>query len=127
MTGDILFVDGVARPDLRDKADEYANDLFSTYHDKILLLDGKTEILPAHASSNGLNFGAAITDELDSIKKRLTVLELTKNEFVNAVKNVPSKPPNYQDIIRINKGESGYDADEADALEEGANKCVVKG
>lgn len=127
MTGDILFVDGVARPDLRDNADEYANDLFSTYHDKILNLSGSTNILPAHASSIGLNFGAAITDELDSIKKKLGVLDLSKSEFLDAVKNVPSKPPNYQDIIRINNGESDYGPDEADVLEEGANKCVVKG
>lgn len=125
ITGDILFVDGVARPDLRDKADEYANDLYSTYHDKILNLSGSTHILPAHASSIGLNFGAAVIDELDSIKKRLVVLELSKNEFVDAVKNVPLKPPNYQDIIQMN-ATGRYDPDEADTLEEGANMCVSK-
>lgn len=126
ITGDILFVDGVARPDLRDKADEYANDLFSTYHDKILNLNGSTEILPAHASSMALNFGVAVVDELDSVKKKLRILELSKGEFLAAVKNVPPKPPNYQDIIQMNKGEYAYDPDEADALEEGANMCVSK-
>lgn len=127
ITGDILFVDGVARPDLRDKADEYANDLFSTYHDKILNLNGSTEILPAHASSIALNFGVAVVDELNSIKKKLPVLELSKHEFLAAVKNVPPKPPNYQDVIQMNKGEYAYAPDEADALEEGANMCVSKG
>lgn len=124
ITGDILFVDGIARPDLRDKADEYANDLYSTYQNKILNLDESTQILPAHASSIGLDFGSAIMDELNKIKKRLGVLELSKGEFINAVKNVPPKPPNYGDIIQMNKGEYAYDPDEADVLEEGANMCV---
>lgn len=125
ITGDILFVDGVARPDLRDRADEYANDLFTTYRDKILNLDSTTEILPAHASQMGLDFGVAVLDELDAIKKRLSILELSKGEFVKAVKNVPPKPPNYQDIIQMNKA-GEFDPDEADALEEGANMCVSK-
>jgi glyoxylase-like metal-dependent hydrolase (beta-lactamase superfamily II)/rhodanese-related sulfurtransferase len=126
ITGDILFVDGIARPDLRDRANEYAVDLFSTYNDKILSLSGSTEILPAHASSPSLNFGAAIIDCLDSIRKRLPVLGLSRSEFVEAVKNVQPKPPNYEDILRINKGEKPYDNEEADALEEGANRCVSK-
>jgi len=126
ITGDTLFVDGVARPDLRDKADEYALDLFATYHDKILNLNGSTEILPAHASAVG-EFGKAVIDQLESIKKRLSVLELSKGEFIESVKNVPPKPPNYQDILQMNSGEASYDSDEADALEEGANMCVSKG
>ena len=63
----------------------------------------------------------------DSIKKKLHILELSRGEFLDAVKNVPPKPPNYQDIIQMNKGEYAYDPDEADALEEGANMCVSKG
>jgi glyoxylase-like metal-dependent hydrolase (beta-lactamase superfamily II) len=49
-TGDLLFVDGIGRPDLHDKAEEFAGNLFNTYHQKILNLPDETIILPAHFS-----------------------------------------------------------------------------
>jgi hypothetical protein len=37
-TGDTLFVNGIGRPDLRDKAKEFASLLYYTLHRKIFIL-----------------------------------------------------------------------------------------
>ena len=50
-TGDTIFVNGVGRPDLRNKSQEYTIKLFHTYHDVIFNLPDKTIILPSHYSS----------------------------------------------------------------------------
>jgi glyoxylase-like metal-dependent hydrolase (beta-lactamase superfamily II) len=51
-TGDLLFVDGIGRPDLHDKAEEFAGSLFKTRHERILNLPDETIILPAHFSGS---------------------------------------------------------------------------
>lgn len=125
LTGDILFTDGIARPDLKDQADEYAEELYDTYHNRILNLKDSILIAPAHYKSS-LNFGVAVVKALDSIKKNNRVFELSKTEFVKYVTtNIPSKPFNYEQIIKANKGELDLTEEEIADLEFGANKCVL--
>ncbi len=45
-TGDTIFVNGVGRPDLRNKSQEGTNKLFHTYYNVIFGLPNKTIILP---------------------------------------------------------------------------------
>ena len=47
-TGDTLFVDGVGRPDLRDKSREFSEKLYDTLHHKIMTLLDTVLIFPAH-------------------------------------------------------------------------------
>jgi glyoxylase-like metal-dependent hydrolase (beta-lactamase superfamily II) len=50
-TGDTLFVDGIGRPDLHNKAEEYTHDLYNSYQHKILDLPENAFILRAHYSN----------------------------------------------------------------------------
>ncbi len=125
ITGDTLFIDGVARPDLKDKAEEYAGHLYDTYQNKILNLSDKTTVIPAHTSHIG-GFGEPISKDLAWIKKNNRILELSKPEFIKyVISNIPPKPYNYEDIIAANKGETEWTDDEIAELEFGANKCVL--
>jgi glyoxylase-like metal-dependent hydrolase (beta-lactamase superfamily II) len=49
-TGHTLFVDGIGRPDLHNKAEEFTHNLYDSHQHKILDLPEKTLILPAHYS-----------------------------------------------------------------------------
>ena len=50
LTGDTLFVSSIGRPDLGDKAEEWAQLLYRTLFDRIALLPDDVLILPAHYS-----------------------------------------------------------------------------
>ena len=69
-TGDTIFVNGVGRPDLRNKSQEYTNKLLHTYYNVIFNLPEKTIILPAHYSS-GFEHEKPVLDSLGSIKQKL--------------------------------------------------------
>jgi glyoxylase-like metal-dependent hydrolase (beta-lactamase superfamily II) len=126
LTGDTLFVNGIARPDLKDRTDEYAADLFSTYQDKILNLKENLSVMPGHFTNIKLNFGEAISSTLKDVKK-LPQLQLSRGEFISYIKShLPEKPPNYGTIKRINAGELEFYEDEAGDLEEGPNMCTVR-
>ncbi|TVP41788.1 hypothetical protein [Candidatus Nitrosocosmicus arcticus] len=47
-TGDTLFVNGIGRPDLRDSAKEFAENLYNTIQQKFMELSNDLVILPAH-------------------------------------------------------------------------------
>ena len=50
LTGDTLFVSSIGRPDLGDKAEEWAQLLYRTLFDRIARLPDDVLILPAHYS-----------------------------------------------------------------------------
>src|SRR3989344_2744417 len=117
ITGDTLFVDGVARPDLKDKAEEYAAQLYDTYQNKILNLSESIIVIPAH-SRNASVIGESVSSTLHHIKKNNRDLELSKAEFIKyVISNIPPKPHNYEDVIAANKGETEWTSDEIEELE----------
>ena len=126
-TGDTIFVDGIGRPDLRDRAEEFANNLYHTYHEKILKLPDDTVILSAHVSSSiTLKHGEPVYDTLGSIKKNVELLSMSRDEFVKFVLDtVPPKPANYRKIIDINRGMVPCDRIEMGDLEAGPNSCAI--
>lgn len=128
-SGDTLFVNGVGRPDLHDRAKEFATDLYNTYHDKILKLHDDTVILPAHfdPSSITLKHGELVADTIGSVKNKVKLLSLSKEEFVKfMVFSVPPRPANYQKIIQINKQLVPCDRINMGDLEAGPNSCAVR-
>ncbi len=80
-TGDTIFVNGVGRPDLHDKSEDYTNKLYHTYHDVIFNLPDKTIILPAHYSSSFEN-EKPVLNSLGAIKQKLTPIIDPKNRFI---------------------------------------------
>ena len=127
-TGDTLFIDGIGRPDLRDEARDFAVLLYETYHQKIDKFPPHTLILPAHfnAASVPLKHGIPIYETLESLKKKIRLLSMNKEEFVSLVtETVPPKPLNYKIIISINKKMLPYDEVQIPDLEAGPNSCSI--
>jgi glyoxylase-like metal-dependent hydrolase (beta-lactamase superfamily II) len=76
-TGDTMFVNGIGRPDLQDKAKESTYNLYNTYQQNILLLSNETIILPAHFS-DGFEHERPIYDTLESITTKVKVISASK-------------------------------------------------
>jgi glyoxylase-like metal-dependent hydrolase (beta-lactamase superfamily II) len=128
-TGDTLFVNAVGRPDLRDKAPEYAERLYGTYQNKLLNLPDDTLILPAHfdTSSITLKHGDLVADTIGSIKKSVKLLSMPKDEFVKFMSSsVPPRPANYKMIIQINQELVACEEINMGDLEAGPNSCAIK-
>ncbi len=128
LTGDILFLEGVARPDLHDRVEEFAADLYETYQEKILSLPQDTIILPAHFSRDvRVEYGKPFHSTLGEIRERIPLLNASRDEFLGYVlRHIPPTPPNYESILKINRGESRYDPEVFEELEEGPNRCALK-
>ena len=127
-TGDTLFVNGIGRPDLRDEARDFAGLLYETYHQKIDKFPPNTLILPAHfnGTSVTLKHATPIYETIESLKKKIRLLSMRKEEFVSLVtETVPPKPMNYKTIISINKKMLPYDEVEIPDLEAGPNSCSI--
>ena len=126
-TGDLLFVDGIGRPDLHDKAEEFADSLFNTYHQKILNLPDDTVILPAHFSGS-FEHEKPVFSTLGSIRKKVRILSAPRDEFAKfLINNIPPQPMNYKKIIDINKNMIPCDTIKVSDLEAGPNSCGIAG
>jgi len=85
-------------------------------------------ILPAHfnASSISLKHAVPIADTIGSLKKKVKLLSMDKNEFVHLVTDtLPTRPMNYKTIIDINKRILTFDHLQMPDLEAGPNSCAV--
>jgi glyoxylase-like metal-dependent hydrolase (beta-lactamase superfamily II)/rhodanese-related sulfurtransferase len=125
-TGDTLFIDGVGRPDLHNNADEFAHNLFNSYHQKILNLPDETTILPAHFSGS-FSHEKPISNSINSIKQQMNLLSASENKFVEFVtSSIPPQPMNYRKIISINRKLISCDKVEEKDIEAGPNSCGIR-
>jgi len=124
-TGDVLFVESIGRPDLRDKAEEFTEELYATLHEKLLLLPHYTMVFPTHHGQNVESKDGTFFSTIQQSKK-LPWLDISKTEFVKRIveKTLP-RPNNYRQIIAINKGEIPLNVGEIPDLEIGPNRCAV--
>jgi len=129
-TGDGLFVESVARPDL-EEGDEGAPDaarmLYESLQERVLTLPDETLIGGAHFSdaaepaSDG-TFTAPIGD----LVAEMDALTMAEDEFVDLIlSDMPPRPANYEDIIATNLGQNVVDDEEAFTLELGPNNCAA--
>jgi glyoxylase-like metal-dependent hydrolase (beta-lactamase superfamily II)/rhodanese-related sulfurtransferase len=125
-TGDTLFIDGVGRPDLHNKAEEFTYNLYNSYHQKILSLPDETLILPAHFSGS-FSHEKPISNTINSIKQKMNLLSASQQEFVKFVtSSIPPQPMNYEKIISINKNMIPCDKVEQKDIEAEPNSCGIK-
>lgn len=122
-TGDVLFVDGVGRPDLRSSAGKFAAELYASLHQKILAMPDETVVLPAHHGSRAKPAGGVFLTTIGDARM-LDMLGMDQEKFVQTVvsSTVP-KPMNYEKIIRINKSREEVPVCEVPDLEVGPNRC----
>ncbi len=125
ITGDTLFIDGVGRPDLAERAAEFASNLFDSLHNRVLVLDPSALILPAHYGMEQIVLpDQPVTATIGKVKSDLEPLKLSKDDFIGwAAARATERPPNYAEIIRANMGRSSQSLDFLSMLEVGPNRC----
>lgn len=128
-TGDTIFANAVGRPDLHNKAKEFATKLYDTYQSRILQYPENTVILPAHFDTDSIavKHNEPIFETIGSIKRKIKPLSLPKKDFVEFMaSSVTSRPANYEKITQINRGLVPCDQINMGDLEEGPNSCAIR-
>ena len=125
LSGDTLFVDGVGRPDLAERAEEFARNLHRSLRDKILVLGDDVVVLPAHyGDAIGVRPGVAVAAALGDLRAALSPLQLDEDGFVAwAVARTTDRPPNYAQIIRANMARLSEPLTRLAHLAVGPNRC----
>ncbi len=129
LTGDILFIDSIGRPDLAGLAEDWVGDLRETLYRRYRELTEELIVLPAHFM---------IMDELNedgTAAKRLGDL-LAENHGLNikdeeqfrqlVTEHLPPQPHAYKQIRQVNMGKMTPDSDEQTEMEIGPNRCAVR-
>ncbi|OCA83483.1 MBL fold metallo-hydrolase [Bacillus sp. FJAT-27986] len=129
LTGDILFIDSIGRPDLAGLAEDWMDDLRETLYERYRVLADELIVLPAHFM---------IMDEVNedgTVAKRLRTL-LTENHGLNidnenefrkiVTENLPPQPNAYEQIRQVNMGKIIPELDEQTEMEIGPNRCAVR-
>ncbi len=128
-TGDSIFIESIARPDLGGKGDTWAPIHYESLRN-LLELDDDLVILPAHFSTlkeeneNGL-FAATMGD-LKQKNEGLLMAQKSEEEFVEYIlASLPKFPEEYVDIKRVNAGLLEVGESKASELELGKNICAL--
>ena len=127
ISGDSLFADGIARPDLQqgDPAGARAmgRTLHATLHDRVLTLGD--DIDPAaRPHPPGRQRRAPITARLAAVRAAVPELQIDDAaEFAEALlAEMPPRPANYEAVIAVNAGTHPFDPE----LETGGNSCSTR-
>ncbi|HMB49195.1 MAG TPA: MBL fold metallo-hydrolase [Natronoarchaeum rubrum] len=129
-TGDGLFVESVARPDLEegdDGAPDAARMLYESLQERVLTLDDDVLIGGAHFSDAAEPAeDGTYTAPIGQLVDEMDALTMDEDEFVELIlSDMPPRPANYEQIIATNLGQESVDDDEAFTLELGPNNCAA--
>lgn len=129
-TGDGLFIESVARPDL-EEGDEGAPDaarmLYESLQERVLPLPDETLIGGAHFSDAAEPApDGTYTASIGTLVDEMDALRMDEDDFVDLLlADMPPRPANYEDIIATNLGQNEVDDEEAFTLELGPNNCAA--
>lgn len=129
-SGDTIFVNSLGRPDLGGKAREWAKDLFNTVTDKVAKFHDEVIVLPGHSGTidEELNEMKYIGDTLGNIRSKLVIMKnKNEKEFTEYILGTitEEQPPNYGEIIMINRGVKSASEEKQQELEIGPNRCAL--
>jgi glyoxylase-like metal-dependent hydrolase (beta-lactamase superfamily II)/rhodanese-related sulfurtransferase len=129
-TGDGLFIESVARPDLEEGdegAPEAARMLYESLQERVVTLPDNTLIGGAHFSDAAEPAAdGTYTAPIGHLVAEMGALTMDKSAFVDVIlSDMPPRPANYEDIIATNLGQNAVDDDEAFTLELGPNNCAA--
>jgi len=126
ISGDSLFADGLARPDLQhgdpEGARAMARTLHATLHERVLTLDGDTILLPGH--DHAVVRTEAVAPRLREVHERVAELSIEDPaQFAEEIlADMPPRPANYAAVIDVNAGRAPMDPE----LESGGNSCATR-
>ena len=135
ISGDSLFVDSIGRTELEfeEEAGKGASLQYRSLLEKVLVLPEGVKILPGHfnvskaGTDGGITTGTPIFSTIGYLRRNNRALQMEEKEFIEFMhENLPSKPPNYDEIIGLNLGKlDEITEDEAIELELGPNRCAA--
>lgn len=129
LTGDVLFIDSIGRPDLAGLAEDWVGDLRETLYARYKELSDELIVLPAHFMiMEELNNDGTVAKKLSELYASNHGLNIAdEEEFRNMVtKNLPSQPNAYQEIRQTNMGKMNPDDEQQREMEIGPNRCAIR-
>ncbi|MBT2756801.1 MBL fold metallo-hydrolase [Mesobacillus foraminis] len=129
LSGDILFIDSIGRPDLAGKAEDWVGDLRETLYKRYRQLSEELIVLPAHFMIiDELNDDGSVAEKLGTLFAKNHGLNIEdENEFRKIVtENLPPQPNSYQEIRETNMGKINPDEEKQREMEIGPNRCAVR-
>ena len=129
VTGDMLFILSVGRPDLGGKAEEWSKLLYNTIKTKIVDLHDDTVILPGHYIEWAeADASQMFLDTMGSIRNKNADIYGIDSEadFIKFIKdNMRKQPDVYADIRKVNAGLLEPDDEEQEVMDLGKNECAA--
>ncbi|CAM3583684.1 MULTISPECIES: MBL fold metallo-hydrolase [Brevibacillus] len=128
LTGDILFVESIGRPDLAGLAEDWVGDLRHTLYSRYKELSPDLIVLPAHFGKiTELGKGGQVSTRLgDLYQHNPGLLIQDETEFRRTVtEKLPPQPNAYQEIRQTNMGKIKPNEEEQREMEIGPNRCAV--
>jgi glyoxylase-like metal-dependent hydrolase (beta-lactamase superfamily II)/rhodanese-related sulfurtransferase len=128
ITGDIIFIKSIGRPDLGGKVDEWSGVLFKTIGN-IKTMDDAVTVLPGHyidwdEANEELNFARPL-GEVKKINESIYAID-NEDDFLNFIKsNIREQPPEYATIRLVNANLEVVDDEKAETLDLGKNECAA--
>lgn len=129
LSGDILFMDSIGRPDLAGLAEDWVGDLRESLYKRYKQLSEKLVVLPAHFMIiEELNDNGSVSEKLGTLFAKNHGLNIEDEaEFRQLVTgNLPPQPNAYQEIRRTNMGQITPDEETQREMEIGPNRCAVR-
>ncbi|MCM3690161.1 MBL fold metallo-hydrolase [Neobacillus niacini] len=129
LSGDILFIDSIGRPDLAGLAQDWVGDLRESLYKRYRELSEDLIVLPAHFMIiEELNEDGSVSEKLGTLYAKNHGLNIEdENEFRKLVtENLPPQPNAYQEIRETNMGKLNPDEEKQREMEIGPNRCAVR-
>jgi glyoxylase-like metal-dependent hydrolase (beta-lactamase superfamily II)/rhodanese-related sulfurtransferase len=128
LTGDLLFVDGIGRPDLLEKTAEFAKDLYHSLTTRIAALPNDMFYAPSHHGKFEIDhFNKPIISNIDAFKED-KIIETDEETFIkySVEKSSQTKQPgSYETIRLINIGKQMLTPLQINEMEIGPNRCAI--
>ncbi|MED3879639.1 MBL fold metallo-hydrolase [Priestia megaterium] len=129
LSGDILFIDSIGRPDLAGMAEDWVGDLRETLYKRYKALSDELIVLPAHFMIiDELNDNGSVAEKLGALFAKNHGLNIKDEaEFRHLVTdNLPPQPNAYQEIRETNMGKVSPDEEKQREMEIGPNRCAIR-
>lgn len=129
LTGDILFIDSIGRPDLAGLAEDWVGDLRESLYNRYKNLSNELIVLPAHFMMiDELNNDGSVAEKLGVLFEKNHGLNIENEaEFRKIVtENLPPQPNAFKEIRETNMGKITPDEETQREMEIGPNRCAVR-
>ncbi|MEJ2057241.1 MAG: MBL fold metallo-hydrolase [Desulfofustis sp.] len=128
ISGDIIFIKSIGRPDLGGMVDEWSGTLFNTITN-IKSMNDSVTVLPGHyinwdEADSQLNFARPL-GEVKKLNETIYAID-NESDFLDFIKShMREQPPEYATIRLVNANLEVVDDEKAEILDLGKNECAA--